>query len=89
MLDYEDRSYKLNSGTSDKIHVFTRNIYLFVLTINRSIGYIGLDAYVSLEEEPINTIFPHSDYQIRELLGRNWNQMTPQTLATGLTEYLM
>jgi hypothetical protein len=89
ILEYEKRNYKLNAGTSDKIHVFTRSIYLFVLTINRFLGYIGLDAYVPLEEEPINTIFLHSDYQIKELLGKHWKQMTPETLATRLTEYLM
>ena len=89
ILEYENRTYKLNAGTSDKIHVFSRSIYQFVLTINRSLGYVGLDAYVPLEEEPINTIFLHSDYQIKELLGNHWNQMTPETLATRLTEYLM
>ena len=89
MLEYENRTYKLNSGTSDTIHIFTRSIYLFVLTLNRSLGYMGLDAYVLLEEEPINTIFLHSEYQLRELLGRNWNQMSPETLSIRLTEYLM
>jgi hypothetical protein len=36
MLEYENRTYKLNLGTGDKIHVFTRSIYLFVLTIDES-----------------------------------------------------
>ena len=89
MLEYEGKDYRLNSGTSDTIHVFTRSIYLFVLTLNRSLGYMGLDAYVPNDDEPINTIFLHSEHQIRELLGRNWNQMTPETLAIRLTEYLM
>ncbi len=56
MLDYENRSYRLNAGTRDPIHVFTRSIYLFVLTINRPLGYLGLYAYVPMGEEPINTI---------------------------------
>src|SRR6185369_5022926 len=38
ILEYEAKSYRLNSGTSDQIHVFTRSIYLFVLSINRSLG---------------------------------------------------
>jgi hypothetical protein len=89
MIDYENRSYRLNAGSQDKVHVFTRSIYLFVLTINRSLGYIGLDAYMPMEEEPINTIFLHSEHQIRELIGRHWSMMTPETLATRLVEYLM
>jgi hypothetical protein len=39
VLEYKNMSYKLNSGTGDKIHVFLRSIYLFVLTINRPLGY--------------------------------------------------
>ena len=89
MLEYENRRYKLTAGTRDTIHVFTRSIYLFVLTINRPLGYIGLDAYVPLEEETIDTIFLHSDYQIKKFLGQHWDQMSPETLAIRLTEYLM
>jgi hypothetical protein len=89
MIDYDKRSYRLNAGNQDTIHVFTRSIYLFVLTINRSFGYIGLDAYMPMEEEPINSIFLHSEHHISELLGRHWSMMTPETLATRLVEYLM
>jgi hypothetical protein len=48
-----------------------------------------LYAYVPREEEPINTIFLHSEYQLRELLGRHWNQISPEILSIRLTEYLM
>jgi hypothetical protein len=34
VLDYEGRTYFLNAGLKDKIHVFTRSKYLFVLTSN-------------------------------------------------------
>jgi len=50
---------------------------------------MGLDAYAPLEEEPINSIYLHSEHHIRELLGKNWNLMTPEAVATRLTEYLM
>jgi len=42
-----------------------------------------------MEEEPINTIFLHSEYQIKDSLGKNWNRMSPETLAARLMEYLM
>jgi hypothetical protein len=89
ILEYEDRSYRLSAGTSDQIHVFTRSIYLFVLSISRSLGYIGFEAYAPLEEEPINGIYLHSEHHIRELLGKNWNLMNPETVATRLFQYLM
>jgi len=89
VLEYEGRSYFLSAGTSDQIHVFTRSIYLFVLNINRQLSYMGLDAYAPLEEEPINSIYLHSEHHIRELLGKNWNLMNPETVATRLLQYLM
>ena len=89
VLEYQGRSYFLNSGTSDQIHVFNRSVYLFVLNINRQLEYIGLDAYAPLEDEPINSIYLHSEHDIRELLGKSWNQMNPETVATRLLQHLM
>jgi hypothetical protein len=89
IMDYEGRSYRLHAGTSDELHVFTRSIYLFALSISRSLGYMGLEAYAPLEEEPINSIYLHSEHHIRELLGKNWNLMNAETVAIRLTEYLM
>ena len=51
-LDYEGRTYRLNAGARDNIYVFTRSVYL---TLNRPLGYMGLDAYAPLEEEPIDS----------------------------------
>jgi hypothetical protein len=69
------------------IHEFTRFIYLFVLIINRSLDYASLDAYFPLEKGPINTIFL-LHYPFMEFLG-SLDLMTPETLATMPTEYLM
>lgn len=89
VLEYGGRSYYLNGGMKDRIHVFSRSIYLFVLTINTPLGYIGLDAYMPNEEDPINTIFLHSDYQLTDYLGRNWKQMSAGTMARRLADYLI
>lgn len=88
-LEYRGNTYQLNSGTSDTIHVFTRSICLYVLTINSPLGYIGLDAYYPSEEDPINTIFLHSDYQIKDTLGSKWKKLSPVTIATRLYDYLI
>lgn len=89
VLEHEGRSYYLNAGLKDKIHVFSRSIYILVLTINFPLGYIGLDAYMPNEKEPLNSIFLHSEYQITEYLGRYWRSMSPITLATRLVDYLI
>src|ERR1039457_1563495 len=44
ILEYQGKTFNLNAGTRDTVHVFTSSIFLYVLTINRPLGYIGLDA---------------------------------------------
>lgn len=89
ILDYEGRTYFLNAGLKDKIHLFNRSIYLFVLTTNIPLGYIGLDVYFPNEQDPINTIFLHSEYHFSEYLGRNWRQLSASTVAQRLSNYLI
>ena len=89
LLEHQGQTYNLQAGTSDKIHIFTRSICIYVLTINKALGYIGLDAYMPKEPDPINSIFLHSEYQITEALGHRWNQMNPSTMATRLIDYLI
>jgi len=88
ILEHQCHSYQLNAGTSDIIHPFTRSVVLFVLTINRGLGYIGLDAYMPMEPEPINTIFLHSEQAIVGALGPKWTSMKPVSIATKLIDYL-
>ncbi|RNC64253.1 MAG: hypothetical protein ED859_18645 [Desulfuromonadales bacterium] len=89
ILEHHGKSYILNAGTKDKIHVFTHGITFYVLTINQSLNYIGLDAYLPPEQEAINTIFLHSERQIVDVLGRRWKRMSPATMAYRLTSYLI
>jgi len=89
MLEYKGKAFHLTAGTRDNIHVFTRSIGLYVLIINLPLGYIGLDAYMPPEPDPINTIFLHSDYQIEDALGPRWRHLSPRTITTRLLDYLM
>jgi hypothetical protein len=89
ILEHQGKSYQLHAGLSDKIHVFEQSIYLYVLTINNALGYIGLDAYLPNEQDPINTIFLHSEYQFTDYLGIKWRQLSPATIAKRLSNYLI
>jgi hypothetical protein len=88
-FEHNGNTYNLNAGTSDKIHVFTESICIYVLIINKSLGYIGLDAYMPKEPDPINSVFLHSEQQIADCLGRRWQQLSPRTIAQRLVEYLI
>lgn len=89
VLEHQGNPYKLNAGFSDQIHVFTKSIGLYVLTINKALGYIGLDAYMPAEPDPINTIFLHSEYQFTETLGLKWKMLSPSTITQRLINYLI
>jgi hypothetical protein len=88
VLDYQNRSYILNAGSSDVLEVFTQSIGLYVLTLNSYAGYVGLDSYVLSEAEPINTVFLQ-EYEVVELLGSKWKDLSTRTIAIKLIEYLI
>jgi hypothetical protein len=89
MLKHQGQSYRLNAGTSDTVHIFRESIYLYVLTINSSLGYIGFDSYMPMEPDPINTIFFHSEKDMKDVFGARWKQLSPRTMALRLTNYLI
>ena len=88
MLDYLNQTYLLNAGTRDDIEVWKQGAGLYVLTMNSYCGYIGLDAYMPNESEPINSVFLQ-DYEAEELLGSRWKDLSTRTIALRLMEYLI
>jgi hypothetical protein len=88
-MEYRGTTYNLTAGLSDQIHIFTRSICIFVLTVNKSLGYIGLDAYEPNEVDPVNSIFLHSDYQLQDILGPKWDQLSPKSITNTLVDYLI
>ena len=86
-LEYKGNNYHLHGGTRDTIHVFTESIGIYVLTINKGLGYIGLNSYTSPEPDLINTVFLHNKQEIEECLGQKWEQMKPETITKRLINY--
>lgn len=89
ILEHNGNNYHLHGGSKDIIHVFTAGVCIYVLTINTSVGYMGLNTYMSSEPDPINSVFLHSVGDIRETLGANWQRMSPRTITTKLINYLI
>jgi hypothetical protein len=88
MLDYQNNSYFLNAGSRDDIEVLKHGAGLYVLTLNGYCGYIGLDAYMPNEPEPINSVFLQ-DYEAEELLGKRWKDLSTRTITIKLMDYLI
>jgi hypothetical protein len=88
ILEHQGNNYHLEGGTSDTIYIFTENIGIYVLTINKGLGYIGLNSYMTPEPDPINSLFLHNLRDIRETLGNKWEGMKPLTIVQKLINYL-
>ena len=89
IVEYNGNNYHLHGGSRDNIHAFTEGVCIYVLTINTSAGYMGLNTYMSSEPDPINSVFLHSVGEIRETLGANWERMSPRTITTKLINCLI
>jgi hypothetical protein len=89
ILMHNCNNYHLHGGTGDTIHVFTQSIALYVLTINKNNGTIGLQAFMVPESDPINAIYMHTPLDIKEVLGAKWEQLSPLAITMKLINYLM
>ncbi len=84
MMEHGLISYRLSAGTRDNLHVFESGVVLYVLTINTSLDYLGLDAYVPNEQDPVDSIFLQGDWAIRECLEEDWRSLSLVDLVTRL-----
>src|SRR6185369_17026068 len=88
ILEHQGDNYHLQGGTRDTIHVFTESIGIYVLTINKALGYMGLNSFMTPEPDPINSMFLHNNQEIRDYLGNKWESMKPVTIVHRLMSYL-
>jgi hypothetical protein len=88
ILEYKGNNYHLHGGTRDTIHVFAQGVAIYVLSINKALGYIGFNSYMAPEPDPINCVFLHNIGEIKETLGHKWESLSANTIATRLIDYL-
>jgi hypothetical protein len=89
IMKHSGNNYHLYAGTKDTIYIFTESIALYVLTISRENGIIGLNAYMSPEPFPINSFYMHSVPEIIDVFGPKWEQLPALTITMKLINYLM
>jgi F0F1-type ATP synthase membrane subunit a len=88
VLSHQGNNYHLQGRTTDIIHVFTEALGIYVLTINKGIGHIGLTSYMVPESDPINMVFLHTPLDIVETLGKGWESLKPIVMVQKLIDYL-
>lgn len=89
IMKHNGNNYHLYAGIKDTIYIFTQSIALYVLTINREHGTIGLNAYISPEPFPINSFYMHSLKEIQDMFGSSWEQLPALDITLKLINYLM
>ncbi|WP_243375051.1 hypothetical protein [Geotalea sp. SG265] len=89
IMTHKGNSYHLFAGAKDTVHVFSESIALYVLTVNKAEGTLGLNAYMAPEPFPINTFILHSSKDIKRTLGSQWEKLSPETLIQNLTKHLI
>jgi hypothetical protein len=62
---------------------------LYVVSINTSLGYVGLTAYGIQEDDEVGEVFLQNDDEIQDMLGRQGLDLCPVTIARRLAEYAM
>lgn len=87
-LEHNGNNYHLHGGTRDTIYIFTESIGIYVLTINKGLGYMGLNSYMIPECDPINSLFLHNHREINEYLGNKWEQLKAENIVKKLIQYL-
>lgn len=89
IMKHKGNNYHLYASTKDTIYIFTESIALYVLTVNREHGTIGLNAYMSPEPFPLNSFYMHSTKEIKDLFGPEWEQLPAIGITQKLINYLI
>ncbi|QWV94890.1 hypothetical protein KP004_06850 [Geomonas oryzisoli] len=89
IFKHKGNNYHQYAGTKDTIYIFSESIALYVLTVNREHGTVGLNAYMSPEPFPINSFYMHSPKHIEDVFGLNWEQLPAIDVVLKLMDYLM
>ncbi len=88
ILNHNGNNYHFPGSTGDTIHVFTESLGIYVLTINKSVGHISLNAFLVPEPDPINSIYLHNHKEIREYLGVSGELRRPEYIIQRLIDCL-
>jgi hypothetical protein len=88
VFSHNCNNYHLQGKTTDTIFIFTKGLGIYVLTVNKALGHIGLNSYMTPESDPINSIYLHNYKEILKYLGNKWEVMKPAAIVKQLINYL-
>jgi hypothetical protein len=87
VLKINGRRLPISAGYKDDIHIFDEHGIIFVLSINRGLDYVGVEAFEIDHDTPFGEVFLDCDHQIADVLGPRGLDLEPITMAKRLAEY--
>jgi len=85
--------FPIASGAGDDVDVLTDGESLYVVSMNQSLGYVGMEVF-SLDPAERARVGGHSgecffqnDWDVKEVLGENWEDMPIEQIAQTLQDY--
>lgn len=84
VLNHNGNNYHFHGSTGDSIFVFTESIGIYLLTINKTNGYIGLNCFMAPEPDRLNSVFLDTPHQIKEVLSHKWESLAPAAIVRRL-----
>jgi hypothetical protein len=88
VFSHNCNNYHLQGKTTDTIFIFTEGLGIYVLTINRASGYIGLNCFMAPEPDRLDSVFLHTPHEIKEVLGQKWESLAPASIVRKLRNLL-
>ena len=88
ILEHDQYRYFLSCGSQDAIYAFKQGVGVYVLNVNESKGYIGLNSFMGLGPYAINSVFIHTLDDVEVSLGADWRTLEPELIAAKLLDYL-
>ncbi len=88
MMEDNEITYRLSSGSADSLYVFKSGVVLYVLTVNLNLDYLALDVYMPNEPDPIDSIFLQGEWSIEEFLGKRWRTLSVKSITSCLINHL-
>jgi hypothetical protein len=86
--------FKNNCGSNDETNYWKHRTYIYQLGINYSLPYVSLQVYNTnnndSSENPIecsNEVFFQIDYELEEILGKNWENKSTAYIRKVLENY--
>ena len=88
VLMFGNTAIPLGAGRSDRIHVIKESTVLYVLSTNSKLGYLGLEIFDAASGEEYEQIFLQNEWELKEYLGKEWEQMEPVAIVRKLVANL-